>query len=783
MVDENAPGTMRRLWVLVRGAVQGVGFRPFVFRLASDLGLAGWVNNSAQGVTIEVEGTCRALESFLARLVREKPPPAIIEGLEHCYLDPAAYRGFEIRESARGGAKTAVVLPDIAPCPACLREIADPRDRRHRYPFTNCTHCGPRYTIIEELPYDRPGTTMRRFALCPACRREYEDPADRRFHAQPNACPACGPQAAWWDGRGKVLAERDDALREAAAALRRGSVVAVKGAGGFHLMTDARDPQAVMRLRRRKRREEKPFAVMFPSVASAREHARMSDLEERLLLSPEAPIVLLRRAAPASTAPLADSVAPGNPEIGAMLPSTPLHHLLLADLGFPVVATSGNLSEEPICTDERDALSRLGAIADFFLVHDRPIARHVDDSVVRVMAGRAMTLRRARGFAPLPVRLGRPLPAALCVGAHLKNAVAIAVQDGAHLSQHVGDLETVESYEAFQGVISSLSKLYDFKPDRVACDSHPDYVSTRHALSLGLPALRVQHHCGHVLSCMADNGLEGAVLGVAWDGTGYGPDGTVWGGEFLLVGEEGFVRAAHWRPFPLPGSEKAVREMRRSAFGLLYALFGGSLPAMEETGALRSFSPAGRGVLFGMCRRGVQAPLTSSVGRLFDAVSCLAGLRDAGAFEGQAAMELEHAADGFDTDERYPLAFAGEDPVVLDWEPMVRAILADLRGGGAAGLVSARFHNTLAESVVETARRLRQERVALSGGCFQNKRLAETTIARLAAGGFKPYWHQRVPPNDGGIALGQSLAAALGWSDASKPLERPPWRGSAAQED
>jgi hydrogenase maturation protein HypF len=803
--------TRSRLRVVVRGAVQGVGFRPFVYRLAAASGLEGWVNNSAQGVFVEVEGEPHALGEFLLRLGREAPPLASIQSLEHSYLDPVGYRGFEIRESDAGGAKTALVLPDIATCADCLRDVLDPADRRHLYPFTNCTNCGPRFSIIEALPYDRPNTTMRGFEMCDACRAEYEDPLDRRFHAQPTACPACGPRLELWDAEGRAIARRHDALLAAAEAIRGGSIVALKGLGGFHLVVNARDDAAVKLLRRRKRREEKPFALMFPALAGVGAVCEASELEERLLASPEAPIVLLRRrnrddcfsrddgssperpfdsqsqnsnlrseisnlefqisdrrAAPENEGPrISPLVAPGNPYLGAMLPYTPLHHLLLRELGFPVVATSGNLSDEPICVDEREALSRLEGVADHFLVHDRPIARHVDDSITRVMAGRESVLRRARGYAPLPVPLGQAVPSpSLAVGAHQKNAVAFASGADAFVSQHVGDLDTAQSYEAFARVIESFENLYEMKPERVACDAHPDYRSTRHALAAGLPVLPVQHHYAHVLSCMAENELDAPVLGVAWDGTGYGDDGTVWGGEFLLVTEDGYERASHLRTFHLPGGDRAAREPRRSALGLLYEFFGEDLFTAGFLAPLRAFDEHELSVLRHALRRGVNAPVTSSVGRLFDAAASIVGLRQTARFEGQAAMELEFALEGHATEDFYdfPLARprgAGADsPPVLDWGPALRSMLRDVTARVHAGLVSARLHNGLAEAVVSVARHASAERVALTGGCFQNKYLTERVVRRLREEGFRPYWHQRVPPNDGGIALGQLAAAA-----------------------
>ena len=811
----------QRLRVVIRGAVQGVGFRPFVYRLAGELGLAGWVCNSAQGVFIEAEGRTGELEQFLLRLDRERPPHAFIQSLESSYLEQAGYGRFEIRPSL-AGEKTALVLPDIATCPECLREVLDPANRRHLYPFTNCTHCGPRFSIIESLPYDRPGTTMRGFVMCEACRKEYEDPGDRRFHAQPNACPACGPQLELWDKEGKVLATRHDALLAAAGAIRAGKIVAVKGLGGFHLMVDATNEEAVRELRRRKGREEKPLALMAPSLESVRKACEVSESEARLLGSPEAPIVLLRRkqeavrplqgrevsgagspgfreyASPGAIQirPLrgrgnvvAPPVAPGNPYLGVMLPYTPLHHLLLAELGRPVVATSGNLSDEPICTDEREALVRLGGIADLFLVHNRPIARHVDDSIVRVAAGREQVLRRARGFAPLPIQVGEPLPAVLAVGAHLKNTVAIAIGRQVFISQHIGDLETAQAYEAFERVIARLGELYDFHPVAVACDAHPDYLSTRFARGLGLPVVAVQHHAAHVLGCMAENEVAAPALGVAWDGTGWGDDGTVWGGEFLRVTESGIERAAHLRTFMLPGGERAIREPRRAALGLLYEMFGARCfesegPANQAIQSIvDAFEAREIGPLRKMLAGGINSPRTSSAGRLFDAAAALVGLSREMAFEGQAAMALEFALDGLygcegeadnenkcnenkEHDGWYDFVIAdGQEgamslPLVLDWTPMMGQLIKDVQGNIPVGRISRKFHNTLAEMIVAVALRIGEERVVLTGGCFQNKYLLERTVHRLSEAGFQPFWHQRIPPNDGGIALGQAVAAA-----------------------
>ena len=526
----------QRLCIEIHGAVQGVGFRPFVYRLATSLALNGWVINDARGVFIEVEGGMQVLEQFLERLAAEKPPRALIQSLQADWEEPAGYTLFEIRHSDRQGSKTAVVLPDIATCPDCLAEVFDPNDRRYRYPFTNCTNCGPRFSIIEALPYDRPNTTMSSYTMCPACAAEYDDPANRRFHAQPNACPVCGPQVALWTPSGEVLAGGDEAIRGAATAMRHGEILAVKGLGGFLLMTDALNDEAIASLRERKPRHAKPFALMAPDLQAVRMLCEVPPEADTLLNSVEAPIVLMRRT---EHAPVSGQVAPGNPNLGVMLPYTPLHHLLLREFGAAVVATSGNLTDEPICTDEHEALTRLGHIADSFLVHNRPIVRHVDDSVAWVVAGAPRLLRRARGYAPLPVMLKDDLPTVLAVGAHLKNTVALSVGRQVFVSQHIGDLETPEALDAFERVIADFLGLYEAAPAAVAHDLHPDYLSTRWAQQSNLRPIAVQHHHAHLAACLAENVNvvvdDGPALGVTWDGTGYGTDGTIWGGEFLLA--------------------------------------------------------------------------------------------------------------------------------------------------------------------------------------------------------------------------------------------------------
>ena len=723
---------------------------------------------------IEIEGACEQLENFLIRLNAEKPPRCSIQSLESTWLDAAGYKNFEIRPSESSGGKSTLVLPDIATCPDCLREIFDPKNRRHLYPFTNCTNCGPRFSIVELLPYDRASTAMKKFAMCPQCQTEYDDPRDRRFHAQPNACPDCGPQLQLWSATGEAIFGPNGSIPAAVSAIRRGKIVAVKGVGGFHLLADARNENAIQLLRERKHREEKPFALMFPSLESVKAVCEVSPLEERLLCSPEAPIVLLRQNKLAIRDPefaIVTSVAPGNPNLGVMLPSNPLYHLLMAGLKFPVVATSGNLSDEPVYTDEREALERLGGIADLFLVHNRPIVRHVDDSIVRVVLDREMVLRRARGFAPLPVTLDSQLAALnsrpiLAVGAHLKNSVALAVGKNIFISQHIGDLETEPANNAFRRVIADFVKLYDAKPQIVATDLHPDYLSTKFAGESGIPKqISVQHHIAHVLSCMAENEVVPPALGVSWDGTGYGTDGTIWGGEFFQIADMHIERIAHLRPFWLPGGDKAVREPRRPAIGLLYELFGDAAFEMSHLPPLRDISPIESSALKGMLHRKLNSPRTSSMGRLFDAVASLVNVRQQMRFEGQAAMELEFSLDGIETDEAYELRIADcglriEKPEMsLDWEPMLKSILADLDDCISVGKISAKFHNALAEAVVAVAKIVQEPRVVLSGGCFQNRYLTERVVQRLREENFQPYWHQRVPPNDGGIALGQVVAA------------------------
>jgi len=760
--------TLRRLAIGVRGVVQGVGFRPFVYHAARARGLSGWVLNEADLVRIEVQGDEAALESFLEVLRHGHPPQARIHAIDvvptPCEED--AEQQFFIRPSGGQGAPRPTIPADLATCAQCLAEVRTPGERRYRYPFTNCTSCGPRWSIIEELPYDRPRTSMARFRMCPACEAEYHDPADRRFHAQPIACPACGPALELVDAEGRRLATRQEALDGAVRAVLDGRVLALKGLGGFQLLVDATNADAVALLRRRKRRPDKPLAVMLPSLEAIRQQCQLSEAEARALASHEAPILLVRRRSsqrPAGGQPgeIAEGVAPGNPYLGVMLPYTPLHQMLMESIGRPVVCTSGNLSEEPMAIATDEALERLGPIADVLLVHDRPIVRPVDDSVARVGPDGLEVLRRARGFAPLPIDLGRTGPTVLAVGGHLKNTVALVLGSQAVVGSHVGDLDNVLGVEVHRRAIADLVAFFRVVPELLACDLHPDYASTRHAEALAarwdVPLLRVQHHHAHVAACTAEHRLEGPVLGFSWDGTGYGPDGTVWGGEVLCCEGADFRRAAHLRTFPLPGGDRAVREPRRSALGLLFETLGDE--ARQHAHAW--FEPAELDTLLAVLRRPRLCVRTSSMGRLFDAVAAICGLPAAISFEGQAAMALEFAADEH-CDQPYPFSLQGEWPAAVDWEPMLRAILADRAHGVRVATISGRFHRTLAEMALAVAQSQGVRQIVLSGGCFQNALLASRVRARLVEAGFRVFLHRLVPPGDGGIALGQAWLARKG---------------------
>jgi hydrogenase maturation protein HypF len=702
-------------------------------------GLTGWVKNARDGVHIEVQGSEPSVSGFLQSLKTELPPPGAIEQLDSQAISDAASSGFEIIESDSAGHTVPVLPADLNTCADCRADVAEPSSRHHRYPFTSCALCGPRYAIATELPYDRDNTTMRGFVMCAACATEYGDIDDRRYHAQPIACPACGPQLALCDARGEVLAEGDAALSRAADHILAGDIVALRGLGGFQLLVDATNSMAVVRLRERKRRPHRAFAVMFGGLESA------SEQERALLESPASPIVLMAR--PEQSA-IADEVAPDSPWVGAMLPYTPLHQLLMDAVARPCVCTSGNLSDEPMSIDLPEALSQLAAIADVWLSHDRPIARPVDDSVARVIGGTTQVLRRARGYAPLPVARLEQRSQVLALGAHLKSSAAL-LKDGRVLAgQHIGDLDSPAAQDRLEECASDLCRFFDAEPDAVACDLHPDYASTRIAERLAagwsVPLVRVQHHHAHVAACIAEHGLSGSVLGLSWDGTGFGLDGTIWGGEALLCDGANVQRVGHITPFPLPGGDLAARTPWRSALGLLLAT-DSDIGMLKRWASAAELATVARAV-----ERGVNAPTCSSMGRLFDAVAALTGLIGECSYEGQAAMMLEAQA----------MRATACEPYAIDTREMVSELLADVSAGVAMPTIAGRFHESLVELGVNFAKRARESRVVLSGGCFQNRLLHERLAARLSYEGFSVYTAVTVPPNDGGVAVGQAYVAA-----------------------
>jgi hydrogenase maturation protein HypF len=790
-----ASGPTVRRRVRVRGIVQGVGFRPTVYRLATERGLGGWVLNDAEGVLIELEGPAARIDDFLVNLRDNPPPLARITAIESTDVATCGETSFGISPSA-GGAKTALISPDMAICPECLREMTDPRDRRHRYPFINCTNCGPRYSIIIDIPYDRPKTTMRAFTMCPPCRREYEDPADRRFHAQPNACPACGPRLALHDAQGAALACADP-VRAARDALLAGRIVAIKGLTGFHLAVDARNDGAVRELRRRKGRDQKAFAMMGASIDAVARRAVVGDAERTLLESRERPIVLLGKRAGHDLSPL---VAPASPYFGFMLPYAPLHYLLFEDDFPPMVMTSGNLSEEPVCREDQEAVTRLAGIADLYLLHDRPIHTVCDDSVMMVQRGRPLMLRRGRGFAPRPLALPLESPEPiLAVGPELKNAVCLVRGREAFVSQHIGDLKNALAAGYFETTIDKIERLLEVRPRVIAHDLHPGYLSTRYArrraadADAGGTAVRligVQHHHAHVAAVMAENDLEGEVIGLAMDGTGYGPDGTIWGGEVLRASAAQFVRLGHLAYVPLPGGDAAIEHPVRIAWAFLVQAYGPEEALRRRVGRLAGAAEKDLHLWAEMIAKGVNSPPACGLGRLFDAASVLAGVCSDNSYEGQPAIELEGAAEGqpdnippyefgiIDADERLAASRrrarsvgdgAAKGPAatqgwVIDTVPLVRGLVADVEAGRTRAETSARFHATVAAMLLEAARRARKEtglgRIALGGGCFANNRLVRTLAPALEAEGFQAYVHREVPPGDGSVALGQAYVAA-----------------------
>jgi hydrogenase maturation protein HypF len=737
-----------------------VGFRPFVYSLATSLGLGGLVGNGVGGVFAEVEGSADAVAKFLTLLEQDAPPLARIERVSTTSLGLTGSAEFVIAPSQAGGQGRTLVAADSTTCADCLRELADPADRRYRYPFINCTNCGPRYTIVRDVPYDRPLTTMSGFAMCGQCAAEYHDPADRRFHAQPVCCPACGPRLSLVKADGTQLPGSDTVVA-AAELLRSGQIVAVKGLGGYHLSIDAGNAAAAAALRARKHREDKPFALMVPDVATARRLCAVDEIAERLLASARRPIVLLPRL-PGADRYVAPAVAPGNRQLGLMLPYTPLHHLLLQAVAAPIVDTSGNVSDEPIAVRDDEARDRLAGIADAFLMHDRPIHVRTDDSVVRAFGGRESVVRRSRGYVPEPITVSfgfrRPV---LACGAQLKNTFCLAKENQAVVSQHIGDLENAETLRSFTEGVEHFQRLFDVRPQLVAHDLHPDYLSTRYAAELtGVELLGVQHHHAHIAACLADNGEAGPVIGVAFDGTGYGTDGTIWGGEFLIADLAGFERAAWIDPVPMPGGAAAIRQPWRMAAAYLAASYPGGTPAGL---AVDRRNEQHWGAVLAMADRQVNSPLTSSAGRLFDAVAALVGVRDAVNYEGQAAIELEQLAD-VQEHGSYPVAITSRDGrLCVRGAALIRAAAQDLVAGVAPPLIAARFHNGVAASIVAVCVQLREQTglgmVALSGGVFQNLLLTGRVVTGLADSGFRVLLHSRVPCNDGGISLGQAAVA------------------------
>jgi hydrogenase maturation protein HypF len=783
--------------ISVRGIVQGVGFRPFVYGLAVKHNLKGWVYNTSEDVKIEVEGEAEAVEQFERELETEAPPLAHIENVTTEYHPPLGYKNFEIRQSQAEEGKYQLISPDVATCQACLAELLNPEDRRYRYPFTNCTNCGPRFTIIEDMPYDRPKTTMRSFQMCPQCQAEYDNPLDRRFHAQPNACPKCGPQVELVDNQGNLVTPIESESNPIAAAsqfLMEGKIVAIKGLGGFLLACDATNDIAVETLRQRKKRSSKPFAIMVATVAEAKRHCYVSPEEENLLTSPQSPIVLMRWREDSS---VSREVAPNLQFLGVMLPYTPLHHILLRDTGQPLVMTSGNLSEEPIARDNDEALRRLSGIADYFLIHNRDIYSRYDDSVAIVERGTSQLIRRARSYAPYPIRLPFETKQVLGCGAEEKNTFCLTKDNYAFLSQHIGDMENMETLEHFDNTISLYKRLFHIEPEIVAHDLHPDYLATKYAQELGESGMKlvpVQHHHAHIASCMADNGLESPVIGVAFDGTGVGADGNIWGGEFLVADYRNYKRAGHLEYLPLPGGAAAIKRPRRTAIGYIFTLLGeNALNAViaspdyigtkqSQLASIGQFTEVEIEVIKRQIERKINSPLSSSMGRLFDAISALLGIRGEIDYEGQAAVELEMAAYSSviagpvpsearklgeaisHAQESYPYRIVEDEGIrVVRLRDLLSAVIEDLHHGISRERISVKFHNTVAQMINEMCHLIADEtdiaQVALSGGVFQNRLLLGKTVSLLKGSGFQVFTHRQVPCNDGGISLGQAVIA------------------------
>ena len=757
--------TLDLVRINVRGVVQGVGFRPFVYQLATQYSLKGWVCNTSEDVKIEVEGDVEAIEQFLFALRAQAPPLAHIEGITTTHIPLAYYKSFEIRHSIAEEGKYQLVSPDISTCQACLREILDAGDRRYRYPFTNCTNCGPRFTIIKDIPYDRPRTTMHHFHMCPECQKEYDNPLDRRFHAQPNACPRCGPTLELVDADGNPVA-CSDAITTTSQFLKQGKIIAIKGMGGFLLACDATSKEAVDLLRHRKIRPSKPLAIMVSSIEEVKKHCYVSDEEEKLLTSTPSPIVLMKCK---NNSSISQEVAPNLRYLGVMLPYTPLHHILLRQTGLPLVMTSGNLSEEPIAKDNDEAIRRLSGIADYFLIHNRDIYARYDDSVTMVERGVGQVIRRARGYAPYPIHLGFRSQQILGCGAELKNTFCLTRDDYAFLSQHIGDMENVETMEHFKDTISLYQKLFRIEPGIIAHDLHPEYLATKYAKEIAsesddIKLVPVQHHHAHIVSGMVDNGLESPVIGVSLDGTGFGTDGNIWGGEFLVADYERFTRMGHIEYLPLPGGALAIKKPYRIAIGYLLSLFGED-ELRQDLSFLKQVDNLEIDIIKKQIERKINSPLTSSCGRLFDAVSALIGIRGEIEYEAQAVIELEMVAyDAVEDTDCYPFSIVEQDGLsLIKLQDLFSAIICDLNSNTAKAIISVKFHNTVAQMTNKLcqiiSRKTGISQIVLSGGVFQNRLLLRKAVNLLEASGFKVFTHKQVPCNDGGISLGQAVIA------------------------
>ena len=761
---------LKRMQISARGLVQGVGFRPFIYNLATKFSLAGFVQNDTNGVLIDVEGRDDSINEFLECLIKSPPPHVVIEDIHYMTFPPRGYKDFIIEKSAIKDGKATIVSADISTCQECLKELFDTNDRRYRYPFINCTNCGPRFTIIKDIPYDRTNTTMSDFTMCQDCSKEYHDPQNRRFHAHPNACPVCGPQLALYNNEGLKI-HTHDPLSTVCTLLKEGKIVAVKGLGGYHLACDATTSTVVSLLRKRKNRYDKPFAVMMENLETIKQFCHVNDYEENVLLSVQKPIVLLRKK---NSCTLSPKVAPENKYLGVMLPYTPLHYLLLKESGLSLVMTSGNISDEPIVYNDTESFERLKGITDYFLAHDREIFMRCDDSVVRVNEDREMIIRRSRGYAPFPLRMqyvfARPT---LAIGAFLKNTFCLAHRNHAFLSHHIGDLENTETLNSFESSIEHYKNLFSMEPEAIAYDLHPEYLSTRYALAQSdrIFKIGVQHHHAHIVSCMAENGINHKVIGVAFDGLGYGDDGNFWGGEFLIADLSGYERAGHLDYVPMPGGEQAIKEPWRMALSYLYHIYGDNIPPISPLYPSRFAVKTKKKleILFKMLSQRINSPLTSSMGRLFDGVASILGLQHTINYEGQAAIKLEFIADEHTT-ESYPFdidvtvgARCNVPLRIIRWQQIIEHIVKDVKSGVANSVISAKFHNSIVNMTLQVCTILRDgsglHEVVLSGGVFQNNFLFSRLLKKLTSNDFKVYFPQKIPCNDGGISLGQAVIA------------------------